>query len=190
MGQSASSLSNAASGAFPNTRGPVRSIDRHIGGPVRNGAGHYPKKGALLFVTIFDPPSIGVYSGVKQQSLKLETTITNSIYTPQQIATDSDGTLYVSSALGVYITTFPNGSTVPTNEISNGLTEPFGVVIDADDTLYVSNQYPPSVVVYPKGSTSPSETVTSSDFGILLERGARFHPRELVCRRRRQASDL
>jgi hypothetical protein len=167
-GSSAPSLSNAASGAFPNTRGPARSIDRHLGGAVRSNGSHYPKKGALLFVTIFDPPSIGVYSGVKQQALKLEATITNSVYTPQQIATDSDGTLYVSSALGDYLTTFPNGATVPTNEISDGLTEPFGVVIDSADTLYVSNQYPPSVVVYPKGSISPSAIITSSDFGILL----------------------
>lgn len=128
---------------------------------------------ALLFVTqestgSGDQGQINVYSGVKRRHFNLAATITDSVNTPGQIATDSVGNLYVSSALGDYVTVFPNGSTIPTTEIADGLTEPWGLVIDSEDTLYVSNQVPASIVEYPKGSTSPSVTITSNDFGILL----------------------
>jgi hypothetical protein len=165
-------LGSAAGPVLPNapltghykTAGPALSM---------SGGKHYPKNGELLFVTQSDgsPPAgqIDVYTGVKTGAFKLAATITDSIYSPGQIATDSSGTLYVSSPLGVYVTEFPNGSTLPTKEIADGLTEPSGVVIDSNDTLYVSNQTgPASIVEYLKGSSTPSATITSSMFGILV----------------------
>jgi hypothetical protein len=139
--------------------------------PNLSGGARYPQHAELLFVTqeSSSPPQIDVYTGVSTRTFKLAATITNSIYTPGQIATDSSGTLYVSSALGVYVTEFPNGATIPTKEIATGLTEPWGVVIDSADTLYVSNQTgPASIVEYPKGSTTPSATITSNMFGVLV----------------------
>jgi sugar lactone lactonase YvrE len=153
---------------FPDVRSGASATSLSKLTAIQRAGSHYSKKAELLFVTEWSPPEIQVYTGVREHHFKLATTITNSINTPQQIATDSSGNLYVSSALGDYVTEFANGAVIPNREIANGLTEPFGVVVDSDGTLYVSNQYPPTIVEYPKGASNPSLTITSGMFGILL----------------------
>lgn len=145
------------------SKGSARTVSTE-----QSPAVHYSKKSELLFVTDWYPPKVDVYTGVAKHNFKLVTTITDSINTPQQITTDSSGNLYVSSALGDYVTEFPNGAIVPNREIANGLTEPFGVAVDGSGTLYVSNQSPPSIVEYASGASNPSQVITSGMFGILL----------------------
>jgi len=79
----------------------------------------------------------------------------------QGIATDSQGTTYVSTQsssgqTGVLV--YPYGATSPSYTITNGLPSPGLLALDGHDNLYVSNGN--NIVVFPPGATTPVRTIS------------------------------
>jgi len=83
-------------------------------------------------------------------------------HVPQWIATDSQGTTYVSilgstsGPTGVEV--FPYGATSPSYTITNGVPNPGLLAVDGHDNLYVSNGT--DIVVFPPGATAPVRTIS------------------------------
>jgi hypothetical protein len=131
----------------------------------------YPVSKTLLFEGAYaggsDPWLVNVYDASKiTKNPAPIATITDAIDAPQQMATDSSGTLYVVNQSSSTVTEYPPGQTTHSVTISDGLNEPWGLVIDSKGTLYVCNASTTSngptgyVTEYAAGSQSPSVTIT------------------------------
>jgi hypothetical protein len=144
---------------------------RAVGGLHTTVSPSYPTSKTLLFEGAYTggtiPWLVNVYEAnkIKQNPAPIAT-ITDSIDAPQQMATDSSGTLYVVNQASSTVTEYPPGKTTHSVTISDGLNEPWGAVIDSSDTLYVCNASAASngptgyVTEYPAGSQTPSLTIT------------------------------
>lgn len=107
--------------------------------------------------------AVYVYSA-KGQAQKPIATITDGIATPQGLAVDSSGNLYVANSGSNTVAVYPPGQTTPSATYSQGISTPFDVAVGNDGTVYVANEtggasYSGSVTEYPSGSTTPSATI-------------------------------
>lgn len=85
--------------------------------------------------------------------------ITDGLSSPQGLATDHLGNLYVANSGNNTVTIYPAGTIHPTRTISNGLDRPGLVAVGYGAYVYVANGNA-SVVGYAPGATSPSVTLT------------------------------
>jgi hypothetical protein len=103
--------------------------------------------------------------------------ITDGVNSPNGIATDGAGNLFVANEGANTVAVYAPGALSPNATYVNGVNFPTGVAAGADGTVYVSNGFgSPSglgtVTEYPKGSTSPSVTLSLSGFyamGVALD---------------------
>jgi hypothetical protein len=91
--------------------------------------------------------------------------ITSGISTPEGIATDAAGNLYVANSGNNTVTVYAPGTLTPSLTYSSGVNVPYGVGVGADGTVYVANvtgsgSGAGTVTEYPSGSTVPSQTLT------------------------------
>jgi sugar lactone lactonase YvrE len=92
--------------------------------------------------------------------------ITNGIDTPNGIAVDRHGNLYVANHGNSTVTVYPRGSASPSITYSTGLQAPFNVAVGNDGTVYVACGYSPGFLVeYPPGRTRPSRTISMPNTG-------------------------
>ncbi|MGA2688858.1 MAG: hypothetical protein ABSE85_12395, partial [Candidatus Korobacteraceae bacterium] len=95
----------------------------------------------------------------------------NSLNSPQVIALDSSGNLYVTDTANSRVLFYPSGSTTATRVYgqggsfttntgnkggisANSLDEPIGVALDSSGNLYVADYGNNRVLFYPAGSTT------------------------------------
>ena len=90
-------------------------------------------------------------------------------YTPNGIALDAGGNIYVSSSTGTAVLVFPSGSTgnvSPSALISGyntGLDAPEGLALDSNANIYVANEGSNTITVYAagaNGNVSPVQTIS------------------------------
>ena len=120
--------------------------------------------------------AVYVYSA-KGQAQKPIATITDGIATPQGLAVDSSGNLYVANSGSNTVTVYPPGQTTPSATYSQGISTPFDVAVGNDGTVYVANEtggasYSGSVTEYPSGSMTPSATIQLANdyaFAVALD---------------------
>ena len=113
-----------------------------------------------------DPGEVVIYPSVGQSQLPIGV-LTAGMSTPQGLATDSSGNLYVANEGNSTVTEFAPGTSTPFRTYSAALGSPLGVTVGTDGTLYVANllgsgSYTGSVTEYPAGSTTPSLNFTNN----------------------------
>ncbi|HET6276003.1 MAG TPA: hypothetical protein VFE16_08765 [Candidatus Cybelea sp.] len=119
--------------------------------------------GQQLFVSDNENNRVLVYNAAsKTQNPPAERTITQGIKTPNGIATDLSGNLYVANYLANTVTVYAKNASSPKLTISQGLNGPWDVKVDGFGTVYVSNT-PLSgatnyIAIYQAGSGSPSNS--------------------------------
>jgi DNA-binding beta-propeller fold protein YncE len=92
-------------------------------------------------------------------------TITDGVSSPQGVAVDSSGILYVVNGYGGSndLTEYEPGATQPFRTITTGISSPTSVAVDSQGTLYVANRSFPMqlawVSEYAKGSGAPMVTI-------------------------------
>jgi hypothetical protein len=138
----------------------------------------------LVYVGILNSGSgaVNIYStqGQAQQPIGV---ITNGVNSPEGLAVDHAGNLYVTNPPSNTVTVYPPGQTSPSAMYSNGVSTPYGVAVGADGTVYIANQTGGpggvgSVTEYPKGSMNPSQTITQAGlfaFADALDRAGNLY---------------
>ncbi|MEO6990351.1 MAG: hypothetical protein ABI346_00855 [Candidatus Baltobacteraceae bacterium] len=92
-------------------------------------------------------------------------TILSGVSSPQGLAVDAGGDLYVANSGNNTVTVYPPGKLMPSVTYASGVSQPDGVGVGADGYVYVANvsggpSGDGSVTEYPPGSTIPSLTLT------------------------------
>lgn len=90
----------------------------------------------------------------------LPLTITEGIRTPDALAVDASGNLYVANLNGHNVTVYASGSTKPFRVITEGVSSPKALAIGPEGNLYVANLYQNSVSMYKPGESKPFLTIT------------------------------
>lgn len=150
-----SSAVGGGSNAVPNTA-TARSITQKLA----------VKSKHLVYVSSQSSNNgvVDVYS-VRGQGQAPIASITNGISSPNGLAVDSVGNLYVANSGNSTVTVYPPGATSPSTTYSDGISAPFGVAVGSDGTVYVANETGNgssggTVTEYPAGSTTPSTTIS------------------------------
>lgn len=109
-------------------------------------------------------------------------TITDGISSPEGLAVDSSGNLYVANSGDSTVTVYPPGQTTPSATYSSGVSAPFGVAVGRDGTVYVANVGSPSgggsITEYPAGSMTPNLTIAlpgESAISVALDSSNRLY---------------
>jgi len=89
-------------------------------------------------------------------------TITQAIRTPDALALDPYGNLYVANLNGQSVSVYGPGSSVPGWVITNGIHFPKALALGPQANLYVSNLYENTVTAYRYRSVDPFLTVKQS----------------------------
>lgn len=124
---------------------------------------HSDAGGQQLFVSDNENNRILVYNAAsKTQNPPIERTITQGIQTPNGIATDLQGNLYVANYQANTVTVYAKNASSPKLTISEGLNGPWDVKVDGFGNVYVSNT-PLSgatnyIAIYAAGSGTPSNS--------------------------------
>lgn len=85
--------------------------------------------------------------------------ITEGIHTPDALAFDAAGNLYVANLNGHDVTEYAPGGALPIHTISRGVTSPRSLVIGAQGNLYVCNVYQSTISVYGPQQRTPFLTI-------------------------------
>jgi hypothetical protein len=105
--------------------------------------------------------------------------LSGSLASPEGMATDSAGDLYVANTEDKNVLVYARGSNSPTATLNDPGEFPADVAVAADGTVYVANVFGPmfapgNVVIYAPGSSSPTKTLTNKHFnhviGVALDR--------------------
>lgn len=91
--------------------------------------------------------------------------ISQAIRTPDALAVDASGDLYVANLNGQDVGFYQPGQTVPRRVISNGVHFPKSLAIGPQGDLYVSNLYVNTVTAYKAGHVDPHITIRDSIAG-------------------------
>jgi sugar lactone lactonase YvrE len=84
--------------------------------------------------------------------------IVDGVASPQGIAVDASGTLYVANQGTNTVTEYPAGSTSPSVTLSTGISRPLDLSVDTNGVLYVTEGSASMILEFKPGSTSPDET--------------------------------
>ena len=104
-------------------------------------------------------------------------TITDGVSSPQGLAVDSTGVLYVANGYGGSnnLTEYEPDATQPFQTITSGISAPTSVAVDSQATLYVANRSFPMqlawVSEYAAGSSTPTETIDFPKGNLATIRG-------------------
>jgi hypothetical protein len=104
-------------------------------------------------------------------------TITDGVSSPQGVAVDSSGVLYVANGYGGSnnLTEYEPDATQPFQTITTGISAPTSVAVDSQATLYVANRSFPMqlawVSEYAKGSSAPTKTIDFPKGNLATIRG-------------------
>lgn len=102
--------------------------------------------------------------------------LTNSLVSPQGIVVDGAHRVWIANTNAGNIVAFKRGETTPFRTLDDANEFPVAVAIDESGNVYAANAEsttgpPGNVVMYAPGATSPTETLTFSDFNIVLGLG-------------------
>jgi hypothetical protein len=86
--------------------------------------------------------------------------IVDGISSPQGVATDKLGTLYVANQGTNTITEYPAGATSPSVTLSTDISRPLDVSVDSKLNVYVTEGSTSTILEFKAGSTSPTVSVT------------------------------
>lgn len=140
------------------------------------------KKAELLFVSDNENSKILVFDVTKKKNPPVVRTITSGISSPNGIATDESGNLYVANSYSGTITVYAPNSSTPKTTISSGLSDPFDVKVDAAGNIFVANDpiYGGTSYIneYPSGSSSPSKTWYAPQSGMTISGLALLDPKQ------------
>lgn len=124
---------------------------------------------ALLYVSIFSAGEVNIYPlGGRNQKLVGQIT---GLTTPEGMAVDRNGNLYVTEPEADEVAIFPKGASQPASFLqASGYGAPVAVAVGNDDTAYVvsfaQHYYQhDEMLVYPPGSEYPSRVLTLSSGG-------------------------
>jgi sugar lactone lactonase YvrE len=119
------------------------------------------KKSKLLYVSDYTASIILIY---RQGDIGFGPIgeITAGISSPQGIAVDAAGTLYVANYGSNSVTEYLAGTTSPSVTLTSGITKPLDVNVDSKGDLYVTNNSLSTIVAFEPGSTSPDVTIDLS----------------------------
>ncbi len=157
-GSSAIAPSATQTGAFTHVHGRPLATPAHgyiyVADAYANTVWIFPAKGA-------NPSPVG--------------SITSGLSTPQGMAIDSTGNLYVTndSHNPPDVTIYPPGSSTPSRTLTQDLTVPAAVAVDSKGNVWVSNEeggYEGSVVEFPAGSSTPSMVLSGLiPYGVAVD---------------------
>jgi len=124
------------------------------------------KGGAILYVSDEGTPNVVNIYSAKNPNAGPIGQITAGLSTPDGMAIDTSGNLYVTNAGNNTIAVYKNGATTPFETYSSGLSTPANVVIGSDGTLYVVNLNGGSEFIneYPPGSMTPNLTIQAPHY--------------------------
>ncbi|MGA8532611.1 MAG: hypothetical protein WB615_00720 [Candidatus Tumulicola sp.] len=86
--------------------------------------------------------------------------IVDGISSPQGIAVDASGTLYVANEGNNTVTEYPAASSSPSVTLSTGISRPLDVSVDPNGVVYVTEGSAGKILEFKPGSTSPDATVS------------------------------
>ena len=93
-------------------------------------------------------------------SKKLLRTITQGLSTPDALAVDAAGNLFVANYANSTVAVYARDSTSPSQIISQGLSQPTALAIDSSDDLYVVNGNDPGSITVYRSDGSLLRTIT------------------------------
>ncbi|HEV3091070.1 MAG TPA: hypothetical protein VGX91_06435 [Candidatus Cybelea sp.] len=158
------------SGALPVPPGgsplPPASSARSAAGPTFSAASPDRKKKkakTLLYVSDVANNAIDVFEVGKTKRPHPIRTITKGIQTPNGIATDETGNLYVTNYNANALTIYAPNTSTPERTITKGLNGPLDVKVDGSGNIYVANvpfyaSEVGAIEKYAEGSSTPSAT--------------------------------
>jgi hypothetical protein len=86
-------------------------------------------------------------------------TIVKGIRTPDALAVDGSGNLYVANLNGQSVTVYAPGGSTPIRTITQGVNFPKSLAIGPEGNLYVADLYQDSVSVYKPDGSQPFLTI-------------------------------
>lgn len=116
------------------------------------------KTGHVLYVSDEGSPNLIQIYAQKNPNAGPVGQITDGLSTPDGMAIDTAGNLYVANAGNNTVAVYPPGKTSPSSTYTDGMATPANVVVGNDGTLYVVNLNGGTEFVneYPPGSMTPS----------------------------------
>lgn len=118
-------------------------------------------KEKLLYVSDYTSSIVLIYKqGATSQGPVGE--ITTGISSPEGVAVDKSGTLYVANQGNNTITEYAAGSQSPKVTLSTDINKPLDVSVDSTGILYVTEGSASTILEFKPGSTSPDQTVSLS----------------------------
>jgi sugar lactone lactonase YvrE len=151
LGGCSASGSSGAPGAYTPPSGP--SAIRH--GWISRAA----KKEKLLYVSDLTESFILIYQQGDTGAGPIGE-IVNGISSPEGLAVDKSGTLYVANIGNNTVTEYPAGATSPSVTLSTDISNPLDVSVDSNDNVYVTESSAGEILEFEPGSSSPNETVS------------------------------
>jgi hypothetical protein len=126
----------------------------------------------LLYGSSYDGGFINIYHerGTNQSPIGQ---LTSGLTSPQGIVVDQHHRLWVANTNAFNVVAFKRGATAPFRTLNDPGYYPIGVAVDSNGTVFAANAEgtngpPGNVTVWAKGSSNPSETLTYSNFQIVL----------------------
>jgi len=117
------------------------------------------RKQKLLYVSDYTESLVLIYAQGAEGSGPIGE-IVNGLSSPQGIAVDKSGTLYVANQGNNTVTEYPAGSIDPSVILSTDISEPLDVSVDSNGVLYVGESSADTILEFRPGSTSPDTTIS------------------------------
>ncbi len=119
----------------------------------------------LVYVSDQETNSVTIYQARKSNPAPIGS-ITDGVDTPDGLAVDAKGDLYVANAAGSTVTVYPPGKTTPSFTYTPGA-NPVAVIVGSDKTVYIAQGFEGCLCIteYTEGSESSKLTIPLSQTG-------------------------
>jgi hypothetical protein len=117
------------------------------------------KKEKLLYVSDYTESIILIYQQGHAGNGPIGE-IVKGVSSPQGIAVDKSGTLYVANEGNNTVTEYPVGASDPTVTLSTDISKPLDVSVDSTGILYITEGSASTILEFKPGSMSPDATVS------------------------------